>query len=375
MLQALAWAEKAFDVNLGLASPLVQSQRAAADTVANRAAPKSAKIATTAMLEAMEDMVFNAPSPLLRCWAGVHAVLGHGVLRWADLQHSMDVVVTKDAIFGTTWRMKGKKVQVPWAALRQGFLGKDWGKAWLEEMTAFHFPGKDYMILAPSSDWEGFGERIADFYDAQSTLRALLVRTGMSVKEAMTYSCHSWRHLYPTAGKQLDLSPDEIDSMGRWAPGTGMGTSYDSKACVSELVQKSKVADAIKKGWGLVDPGCIPEKPKASKASSSGPSPAIRTGTAKNKVLATYVIQTKKSKLHGYEDGVYTLCKQWRCGTMAAPSEAALFISPEQVHLGSYEVCKSCIKKGCTLPAAPATRGTSSSGSSASSSGRTSSSS
>ena len=374
MLQALAWGEKAFDLNLCLTSSLVQAQRAAADTAVIRKAPKSAKMATVAMLEAMEAMVLSAPSSLLRCWAGVHAVLGHGVLRWADVQHSLDVTITKDAIFGTTWKMKGKRVQVPWAALRRGFLGKDWGKAWLDEMATCSLPGKDFMILAPDSCWDGFSGRIADFYDAQSTMRALLVRHGMDIKEAMEFSCHSWRHLYPTAGRQLDLTPDEIDSMGRWAPGTGMGTSYDSKACVSELLQKSKIAHAVGKGWSLVDPGCIPLTPTAMRTASSRPVQPSQPGTSTDVPPTAYVLQTNKRKLHGYKEGVYTLCKQWRCGSTAAPAEAALFISAEQVHLASYEICKSCVNKGCVIPTVEDSRRSASSGRSASASGSSSSS-
>ena len=42
------------------------------------------------MLVCFEELFFSAPSSILQCWAGVQVVLGHGVLRWSDLQHSKD---------------------------------------------------------------------------------------------------------------------------------------------------------------------------------------------------------------------------------------------------------------------------------------------
>ena len=45
----------------------------------------------------------------------------------SDLQHSKDLTSTDDALMGITWRMKKRSVQVPWAALRIGVSGRDWG--------------------------------------------------------------------------------------------------------------------------------------------------------------------------------------------------------------------------------------------------------
>ena len=69
MLQALAWAERAYGLTLGLTSPLVQAQRATWTAGRADAPPKQAKMATTDMLRMMEEFVFNAPTHLLRCWA------------------------------------------------------------------------------------------------------------------------------------------------------------------------------------------------------------------------------------------------------------------------------------------------------------------
>ena len=42
-------------------------------------------------------------------------------------------------------------------------------------------------------------------------LRTLLLHSGFTAAEAMTFSCHSWRHLFPTAGRQLRLSNETLN--------------------------------------------------------------------------------------------------------------------------------------------------------------------
>ena len=64
----------------------------------------------------------------------------------------------------------------------------------------------------------------------------------MTVESVMEYSCHSWRHVYPTAGAQLDVNPEAVDAMGHWPPGM---------ACVSDLPYKKKVLVTVFDGWDL----------------------------------------------------------------------------------------------------------------------------
>ena len=52
------------------------------------------------MLVCFEELDFSAPSITLQCWARVQVALGHGVLRWSDLQHSKDLTLTDDALMG-----------------------------------------------------------------------------------------------------------------------------------------------------------------------------------------------------------------------------------------------------------------------------------
>ena len=198
MVQTLAWAERAFELSLGLESPLVQAQRSSWTPGAETRARKPAKTAS------MENLPFEVESNMMRCWAGAQCAMAHGCLRWADLQATKNLKLTKDAVFGVSWRMKGKKTHVPWAALRVGFTGRDWGSAWLSELAAAGLPGEDFILKAPNSSWTSFANRIADFSDGQAAMRALLVKAGMTVKSVMEYSCHSWRHLsncWSTAGR------------------------------------------------------------------------------------------------------------------------------------------------------------------------------
>ena len=258
MLRSLVWAASAFDLNLCLDSPLVQAQKStwtSSDQVRDR---QPARMATAEMLTTMEEVVCSDGPSFWRAWAGIYAALGHGCLRWADLQKSKDLILTEDSVFARSWRMKGKSGSTPWAALRVGLSSKDWGAAWVKALAEHGLPREDYIMYAPDASWKGFRRKPADFYDAQTAMRAILMDNGMPQSEAMTFSCHSWRHLYPTAGRQLDLDPEQLDSIGHWAPSSGMAALYDSRACVSELIQKAKVRKALTTGWRMASPGCIP---------------------------------------------------------------------------------------------------------------------
>ena len=238
-----------------VARPFVRSQVSGSSSAAGeRPLPKPARMATVEMLVCFEELVFSAPSSSLQCWAGVQVALGHGVLRWSDLQHSKDLTLTVDALLGITWRMKKRSVQVPWAALRMGVSGRDWAVKWLEVLSYHGLPDKDFVILAPSHGLKSFKGAVANFYHCQSMLRTLLLHSGFTASEAMTFSCHSWRHLFPTAGRQLRLSNETLNDMGHWAPNSGMPQRYDSAACVSELTGKATVRRAFQGGWSMVGP-------------------------------------------------------------------------------------------------------------------------
>ena len=181
MLRALEWIQACFGVETHFSTVFVRSQVSGSSSmVGERPLPKPARMATVEMLVCFEELVFSAPSSILQCWAGVQVALGHGVLRWSDLEHCKDLTLTDDALMGITWRMKKRSVQVPWAALRIGVSGRDWAVKWLEVLSHHGLPGKDFVILAPSHDLKLFKDLVANFYHCQSMLRTLLLHSGFS---------------------------------------------------------------------------------------------------------------------------------------------------------------------------------------------------
>ena len=53
---------------------------------------------------------------------------------------------------------------------------------------------------------------------------------GMEADEALGYTLHSWRHLLPTAARQLRLSESDQVEIGHWTTGSAMPRRYDSAA-------------------------------------------------------------------------------------------------------------------------------------------------
>ena len=78
------------------------------------------------------------------------------------------------------------------------------------------------FLLAPSFDFTSCRQSIPNFYRVQSALRMLFLYSGMSADEAVTFSCHSWRHLFPTAGRQFGMDDSMNGEMGQWEVGSAM---------------------------------------------------------------------------------------------------------------------------------------------------------
>ena len=173
-------------------------------------------------LKGFRAVGWTAPSEVLRAWAGAHTCLGHGVLRWSDLQHSRDITFSKDAVLGVTWRMQRRQVQVPWAALRVGWSGQVVGNEWLHVLGWNNMPGEDFVMLAQMADCSSLRPTIANVDHAQAAMRALLLLLVFDDSEAMFFSCHSWRHFHPSAARQLQMGAVGCNDMGHWAHNSGM---------------------------------------------------------------------------------------------------------------------------------------------------------
>ena len=79
-------------------------------------------------------------------------------------------------------------------------------------------------MLKVRCDYSGFADRVAKHHDFANAQRVLCMMPPlcMSAEEALTFTPHSWRHLYPTAGRQLDLSDTQLEEIGHWAKGSAM---------------------------------------------------------------------------------------------------------------------------------------------------------
>ena len=353
--RACVWCEACFEMNLFTSSPLVLSQKSPTLNLSSSARnlPVPAELATFDMIIAMESMVRDAPSSVMRCWAGVFCALAHGVLRWSDLQRSEGLTLTNDAVTGISWRMKKKWTKVRWAALRRGFSDVDWAEPWLDELHSCGLPAPDFVIKDSDKAMSSFLDRPASFYDAQAAMRVLLVACSslnFSVAEALRFSCHSWRHFYPTAGKQLRMNNEQINKMGHWDPNSRMPDTYDAKACVAELLYKSEVRNACSDGWRLVEDASLPSPPPGTPASApsackrrkvdvSPPAASPIIGTA----VARPVLRVDNRRLHLWTSGPYTVCDYWKCGTPEAPAAVATFFDfPLAAEARSAGVCKAC---------------------------------
>ena len=317
---------------------------------------KTAAMATVEMVKNMEKLIDSAPFLTLRVYAGMCCALAHGVLRWRDLLRSERIHLTADAIVGVAWRMKLKSTMTPWAALRNGLNGDDWAGRWVVQLSEAGLPGEDFVLWGLSRDLSAFRPRVASYSDGVNAMRYLLAHSGMPPRETLLFTLHSWRHLFPTAARQLSLPEDEQVEMGHWATGSSMPRRYDSMACVTELLAKKKVATALLNDWTIAEPGCVPAPPPAVSLPSAAPfSPepvklakrAKKTITVSNdNVIKSFlqVCNLGSGKVHIWVCGLSTACSKWKCGSPSVPAENACFVE-EAKHLEnttSTPYCSSC---------------------------------
>ena len=71
-------------------------------------------MAATYMCALTDNIPFKAPTCMLLICGRVSTwPAAHGVRRWAELQHTKDIKVTRDAVAGPVLRMKRKRVEIP----------------------------------------------------------------------------------------------------------------------------------------------------------------------------------------------------------------------------------------------------------------------
>ena len=98
-LQALRWTEFSFGVNLFTRSELVRAQASVHADRCRIAPPVPARCPTEEQILLWEQLVLSRTScNFTKAYAGAFCALAHGMLRWSDLQRSLGMRLTTDAV-------------------------------------------------------------------------------------------------------------------------------------------------------------------------------------------------------------------------------------------------------------------------------------
>ncbi len=108
-LRGLIWLEKVTDLVLHSKNPTCVSQTKHDVSTGKPSAPVAARTPTFEILGKFEDMVWTAPTPPLRIYAGFNTMLAWAVVRGHDAQHTHSLTLTKDAIVGESYDTKNNK--------------------------------------------------------------------------------------------------------------------------------------------------------------------------------------------------------------------------------------------------------------------------
>ena len=245
---------------------------------------KIAKVARQAphlpvdVVSKLERLVTTAHTLPLRVFAGVLCLCVHGVKRWSDVQHVSSISASADGLLVTTYKAKKRSYPVIWGALREGF-DCDWASPFTAALAEAGLPMGDYLVPRPTVDLREFTGYPAAWADANRALHALLVIAGVEAEEAVKYSMHSARHVYPTCAFQLLFPPAAVTLMGHWAVQEGkMASQYDSQKTATEFAYKANVCANVQRGWRPVSEGCVPEAPRVPLGGSMLPNVSSSSG-------------------------------------------------------------------------------------------------
>ncbi len=109
--------------------------------------------------------------------------------------------------------MKRRDILVPWVAARRGFSGVDWAEQFVSDLEAFGMPGSDFVLLEPKG-LESFKQKPASYSSIVFYIRTSLIHIGVHPKEAIAFSLHGFRQLYPTLSNQLGMPSLEQEAIG-----------------------------------------------------------------------------------------------------------------------------------------------------------------
>ena len=237
---ALVWLQRLSDLKFG--AEKVEIAKMVKSTKANASAddPGAARMIPPEFVRMLEHGCFAASTGVLRIFSGLACLLTFGIKRWSDAQRCSSLKLGDDALVVKSWKSKKKRTSITWGALRSGFENGDWAVGFVKALSEFGFPGEDYLLLAPRVDMMGFTKSPARWADAERGIHAALIDAGVPVDDAICYTLHSFKHLFVTAGRQLQIPEPAIDVMAGWTvkSASGMAAIYDSVSAASELLYK-----------------------------------------------------------------------------------------------------------------------------------------
>jgi hypothetical protein len=313
-------------VDLFLENPLVASQFKSLASAACDVEPSKAKDIPIKTIIGMERLVLTAPTPQLRCYCGLFALLGSTSLRAADAIRSRALKISGDAVTAVS-KMKNKKSWTRWYAPRIGFSGVDWASEWIEQLWSVGLPGDDFLLLGVNSAGDVWSDVPATYGDVRRMLHLVLMsQFNLRAVDAVEFNPHGFRHVLITAAHQLKgfgvVSEPDLDVLGHWSKGSAMPRSYDSSAGVTEMRTREAIIQQIRLGWRLVNDGSFPMAP-------------IGNVDADNpRILVT---NTRSRKVHATKRGMKrSLCGFFTCGSPEEPGSGADFVNT------SGSMCKQC---------------------------------
>ena len=348
---ALMWFENTFKLALYTDDHLVQAQ---CRFRGMRESPIKAQAPSVDMVKKLEAYVIDKSNPVgLRIIGGILLCMVHGVLRWSDIQRSVDLTLGAQLLFAKA-TMKRKDTLTPWVASYKGFGGCNWAGPWMEALKSRNMPGPDFVLFQPKSE-ETFSTRPASYATVVTYSRVVLMRIGLDAKEALRFTLHGYRQVYPTLANQLGLDSLEQEAIGHWKKGSAMPQVYDTLTNSLEIRAKQRVLGALARGFKMgkareffMDVSTAPltesldeevkevitaeEVPLAENGEKPDPPLSIEYVDALpiRERLADSIFQVRNAvthRIHLWGNGNFTLCSRLLCGTRDTPSTGALFES------------------------------------------------
>ena len=373
---AFIWAEKLFQVKLFAEDELAISMCSSKKDLGPRELPLKAVCPSVDLILKIERACCDKKeNPVVRIMCGFLLCLTHGVLRWSDLQRSVQLTLGRDLLMGKAV-MKKKDVLTPWVAARRGFSGLDWAKSFMDLLVLFGMPGTDFVLLSPVCA-DSFGTSPASYATALMFVRMSLIHIGLTPREALEFTMHGWRQLYPTMSNQLGLPEIEQVAIGHWAKGSAMPQQYDALTNSLETRAKQRILEAMKKGYVVGKPGeflgDVPVMDNSCNSSQAGSSISFDSSMAlvplqepedfgpeskpssMPKVLTegtlSQVRNSFSKKIHLTLSGFSGALCRWECGTRENPALNADFCSGLNTYSPGENVMNLCGRCYCEAKA------------------------